>query len=141
MNIQKALDLAYKAHHGQKTWSGNPYIFHPIRLMERMDTEEEKCVALLHDVVEDADVTLDCLNSLFPYDESRIYGAVKALTHIPDVPYHDYIGRLSSSDMAVKVKIADLKDNMRIERIPHLSQLDFKRLHKYKKALDFLLKV
>ncbi|MBQ9596178.1 MAG: HD domain-containing protein, partial [Synergistaceae bacterium] len=76
--INKAIDIAYSAHQGQKDKSGRPYFLHPVVVASQMDTESEVCVALLHDVIEDTDVTLGELQAIFP---EEITQAVKVLTH------------------------------------------------------------
>ena len=67
----KALKIAYAAHDGQTDKAGMPYIFHPYHLAEQMDDEISVCVALLHDVAEDTDVTLDALAEIFPQEVCR----------------------------------------------------------------------
>ena len=81
-NTNKAMILAYNAHMGQLDKSGIPYIYHPIHLAEQMDTEEECICALLHDVVEDTDVTFEELEKIF---SKTVIDALKLLTHDPSV--------------------------------------------------------
>lgn len=133
--LENALTLAFEAHSGQKSFAGRPYLFHPIRLMEQMDTDIERCVALLHDVVEDSDVPLECLAKWFP---DEVINAVDHLTHKDGVPYMDYIDRVARNQLASKVKLADLRDNMRVERIPKMTDNAFRRLQKYHKAIQRL---
>ena len=82
-----AMKLAYRAHHGQFDKCGIPYIYHPIHLAEAMNDEYSCCVALLHDTVEDTDVTLDLLKTIFP---KEVTDAVALLTHRKDTDYFDY---------------------------------------------------
>ena len=85
---KKAMRIAYYAHHGQEDKGGVPYIFHPIHLAEQMEDEITTCIALLHDVAEDTEVTIDKLAEIFP---PEVVNALKLLTHSRDVDYFDYI--------------------------------------------------
>ena len=85
-NTRKAMNIAYNAHMGQYDKSGIPYIFHPMHLAEQMDTEEECIVALLHDVVEDTDVTFEELEKEF---SNTVIDALKLMTHDKSVPYEE----------------------------------------------------
>ena len=104
----KALRFAYNAHHGQLDYNGIPYIFHPLHLAEQMDDEVSCCVALLHDVVEDTDVTMSQLAEIFP---ANVIDALQLLTHEEDMDYFDYIRAIKSNQTAKKVKLADLTHN------------------------------
>lgn len=104
----KALRLAYQAHHGQLDSNGIPYIFHPLHLAEQMDDEISCCCALLHDVVEDTNVTMEELESIFPKDVTDV---LKLLTHGDDVPYEQYVRSIKQNPIAVKVKLADIAHN------------------------------
>lgn len=103
-----AMRLAYRAHNGQVDKAGVPYIFHPIHLAEQMTTEACVCVALLHDVVEDSDVTIEDIAALFP---AEVTDAVRLLTHDENVPYLDYVRALRANPLARTVKLADLAHN------------------------------
>ena len=135
-NTNKAMNIAYNAHMGQKDKSGIPYIFHPIHLAETMETEEECIVALLHDVVEDTDVTFEELQKEF---SNRIIEALKLLTHDKSVPYDEYILNLKENQIAKKVKLADLRHNSDKTRLEHLTPRDIMRNKKYEKAIKTLL--
>lgn len=104
----KAMRIAYAAHHGQLDYNGVPYIFHPIHLAEAMDDEFSCCAALLHDVVEDTAVTMEELAREFP---EEVIAALKMLTHDDDTPYFDYVWAIKSNPIARKVKLADLNHN------------------------------
>ena len=104
----KAMQIAYRAHHGQVDKSGIPYIFHPIHLAEQMDDEISCCVALLHDTVEDTDVTLEDLKKIFP---PEVTDAVALMTHHDDTDYFDYVRGIKANPVARKVKLADLAHN------------------------------
>ena len=135
-DLDRAIVFATVAHAGQLDKAGQPYILHPLRVMFSMFTLEEKIVGVLHDVVEDTTLTLDLLSRNFP---TEIVIAVDALTHRDGEIYEDYIVRIkSSSSLAVRVKLADLKDNMNKDRIPYPSERDTKRWEKYQRAYDEL---
>lgn len=105
----KAMKLAYQAHDGQLDKAGMPYILHPIHLAEQMDDEISTCVAILHDVVEDTDVTFEDLEKEFP---ESVLGPLRYLTHQKGVPYMEYVERILENDIALKVKLADIDHNM-----------------------------
>lgn len=127
--LELALQIAVKAHAGQKDKSGEPYIFHPIRVMERCSNPKAKIVALLHDTVEDTDVTFDELKTAgFPED---ILATLRLVTHEKGVSYDDYIEALMHDPIAVEVKIADLEDNSDIRRLKEIKDRDVERLQKY----------
>ena len=135
-NTKKAMNIAYNAHSGQNDKSGVPYVFHPFHLAEQMETEEECIVALLHDVVEDTDVTIEYLTTKF---SKNIIQAIKLLTHDDSIPYMDYIKKLKSNPLAKKVKFADLEHNSDTTRLETLTDKDIKRWEKYREAKEFLL--
>ena len=103
-----AMKTAYAAHEGQLDYNGVPYIFHPYHLAEQMDDEISCAVALLHDVVEDTSVTFAELERLFPV---QVMEAVRLLTHDDTVDYFDYVRKIRTNPVAVKVKLADLAHN------------------------------
>lgn len=104
----KAMRIAYDAHHGQVDKCGQPYVFHPYHLAEQMPDEASTCVALLHDVVEDTGITLEELEHAFP---SEVTDAVRLLTHEPGVDYFDYVRAIRGNAVARAVKLADLAHN------------------------------
>ena len=134
-NTKKAINIAYKAHMGQKDKFGIPYIFHPVHLAELMDSEEECIVAILHDVVEDTNVTFDDLEKHF---SSEVITALKLLTHDKRVPYNEYILNLKDNPIAKKVKLADLKHNSDRTRLNHITPKDIIRNKKYENAIKLL---
>ena len=103
-----AMRLAYRAHHGQVDKCGIPYIFHPMHLAESMDDEYSCCVALLHDVVEDTNVTLDDLKAIFPQE---VTDAIALMTHEEGTDYFAYVRAIKANPIARKVKLADLAHN------------------------------
>ena len=104
----KAMKIAYDAHHGQVDYNGIPYIFHPLHLAEQMQDEVSCCAALLHDVAEDTSVTLEMLAAEFPQE---VIAVLRLLTHEKDVAYFDYVRAIKANPIAVKVKLADLDHN------------------------------
>ena len=130
--LEKAAKLAEKAHQGQVDKGGQPYILHPGRVMEQCETETEKIVALLHDVMEDTPYTLEDLRQEGFSEE--VLEALLCLTHREGEPYMAYIERVCENPLAARVKYADLQDNMDLRRIPEPTERDFARLEKYKGA-------
>ena len=134
---KKALKIAYDAHKNQVDKGGLPYIYHPIHLAEQMETEDEICVALLHDVLEDTNITAEQLKE-FGFNEKIIF-ALKVLTHNKNISYPDYISKIKLySELAKKVKIADLKHNSDLSRLNSISDNDRERVKKYQSALSLL---
>jgi len=128
-DLQRALEIAVDSHKSQRQKDGTPYALHPIRLSMSLQSEEQKIVALLHDVVEDTDWTFeDLIEEGF---NDHVIEALRLLTHTDGSPYEDYIERLASNPLARAVKKADLADNMDLKRIPEPSEKDFARLQKY----------
>lgn len=134
--LEKAIDIALKAHAGQKDKAGAPYVLHPLRLMLQMQTDEEKMAAVLHDVVEDSKVTLDDLRAAgFP---KVVIDAVALLTRKGTDTYEQFVQKIKPHPLARRVKLADLRDNLRLDRIAHPTDADVARLEKYNKALSYL---
>ena len=133
---KKALKLAYAAHAGQVDKAGMPYIFHPYEVALQVQAEEEVCAALLQDVVEDTDGTMEDLRAAgFP---ETVLEAVQLLTHDPAVPYLDYVRALCGNSIAVAVKRADLHHNSERTRFDADSPDIEKRLQKYAAAKAIL---
>ena len=132
---RKAMIIAYEAHKNQVDKSGVPYIYHPIHVAEQMDTENECIIALLHDVVEDTNVTFKQLEEVF---SKEIIDILKLLTREENIEYDEYIKRIKNNSIACKVKIADLTHNLDKTRLDFVTEVDVKRNEKYKKALKIL---
>lgn len=131
-----ALQISQKAHAGQFDKGGNPYIQHPMRVANSLDDLEQKIVALLHDVMEDSEISKDqLLNYGFT---NRIVNSIRILTKSKDISYDDYIRAIKKDNNAWKVKIADIKDNLDVSRIPNPTDADYERIEKYRAALNFL---
>lgn len=136
--VKLAYAIALVAHKGQVDKAGMDYILHPLTVSNNCNTEEEKIVALLHDVLEDTSVTKEDLLKFF---SSEIVEAVSLLTHKEEDSYTDYLAKIKANPLAKAVKLQDLKHNMDLSRLPNPSEKDLSRLEdKYKPALEFLLK-
>ena len=133
---KKAMKLCYEAHKDQVDKSGLPYVFHPAHVAEQMTDEATTIVALLHDVVEDTDYTLEDL-AAEGFGED-ILEAVALMTHEDDVPYLDYVAKLKDNPIARAVKLADLAHNSDLSRIGEVDDETRERLEKYKKAKALL---
>ncbi len=134
--IEKAFQLASKAHKGQIDRYGKAYIFHPLRVMMKMETEKEKIVAILHDVIEDSSYTYkDLRDNGF---QEVITDAVASISRENDEDYFEYIKRVMENPIAIRVKLADLEDNMDIRRIEAVTEKDIERLNKYLKAYNMI---
>lgn len=131
-----AMKIAYSAHNGQFDKSGVPYIYHPIHVAEQMTSEDEVIVALLHDTIEDTDVTADYLRQFF---DEHIIEAVELLTRDKNTDYFEYIRHLKSNHLARSVKLADLFHNSDETRLLGITDKDKARLEKYKTAIYLLL--
>lgn len=135
--LDKAIILAVNAHKNQLDKANDDYILHLIRVMIQLNTEEERIIGVLHDVIEDTYITYDDLkNEGF---SEKIINILKILTKDNQEEYFDYIERIKLNDIAIKVKLADLKDNMNINRIKNPTKKDFFRIEKYKKAIEILM--
>lgn len=135
-NIEIALEIALAAHKDQTDKGGHAYILHPLRVMHNVESDEEKIVAILHDVVEDSDFTFENLESRgIP---SKCIGALKLLTHAKDVPYMEYIEQIGTNRLASIVKLSDLNDNCNLSRLSGVTQKDKDRFTKYRIAIAYL---
>ena len=152
MNLEKAIKIAVEAHTGQVDKGGNPYILHPLRVMLSLDTEEERIVGVLHDVVEDCEGwTWKRLREQGCSDE--IIEALKSVSKTPEAEkqfkkmddpnekldhYLEFIKRAKFNKIGRNVKAADIKDNLDISRIDDITESDINRLNRYKAALKLL---
>ena len=137
MDLERAIQIAVEAHAGAKDRGGKAYILHPISVMMRCETDEEKIVAILHDVVEDTDWTFEALRQEGFTD--TIIEALKTVTkHSENEDYDKFIQRSLKNEIGRKVKIADLRENLDVTRIGELTDKDLERINKYKRALKTL---
>jgi len=135
-DLTTAIKIACDVHADQRDKAGEPYILHPLRLMQRFKDKSTMIVAVLHDVIEDSQHDLDFLQAQ-GFDKS-ILEAVDAITRKKNEAYKDFIERLSFNDIAVKVKIEDLKDNLDLTRLKTIDDKALERIKKYHKAFIFL---
>ena len=137
MNLERAIQIAVEAHAGAKDRGGKAYILHPISVMMRCETDEEKIVAILHDVVEDTDWTFDALRQE-GFSETIIEALKTVTKQSEDEDYDEFIQRSLKNEIGRKVKIADLRENLDVTRIGELTEKDIERINKYKRALKTL---
>lgn len=135
---KKALRLCFEAHKEQVDKSGMPYVFHPFHLAEQMETEEATVVALLHDLVEDTDYTIEDLTAMG--FGRNITDAIALMTHADDVEYMDYVRAIKENPIARAVKLADLKHNSDLSRLDTIDEKALKRKEKYQEAIELLTK-
>ncbi|EJP18886.1 HD domain protein [Streptococcus oralis SK304] len=134
--LELALSIATEAHGGQFDKAGIDYIEHPIFVASQVDSEEEKAVALLHDVIEDSSVTAEeLLNAGLP---ETVVTAVQILSKKKGQDYQTYLKTVKSNPLARAVKLADLKHNSDLSRLETITDKDLGGLEKYKKAIDYL---
>ena len=135
---KKALKVCFDAHKEQFDKTGMPYVFHPFHLAEQMDDELSTVCALLHDVVEDTEITFDALFEMgFP---KIVLDVLTLLTHEEDMPYMEYVKKVAMNPIAKKVKIADLMHNSDVTRLDQIDEYVIKRNEKYAEALRLLTK-
>ncbi|MBL8147771.1 MAG: HD domain-containing protein [Anaerolineae bacterium] len=130
--VEDAISLAVRAHAGQKDRYGQPYILHVIRVVARVFDAPAQMAAALHDVVEDTAVTTDELR-LMGYSEA-VLAAVDCLTRRNNESYEQFIERIAPNPLAVRVKLADLEDNMDLRRGGLLRTDDLERVARYQRA-------
>ena len=135
-NLERAIAIAVEAHKGQKDKVGAVYILHPLRVMARVNTEAEKIVAILHDVVEDTRWTFDDLRKEGFSEE--VIAAIDCVTKREGEAYEDFVKRAAPNPIARRVKIADLEDNMDVRRVETVTPKDAERWNKYLKAWQYL---
>ena len=135
--IEHAIEIAANAHAGQRDKAGQPYIFHPLRVMFRVNGEHEQMAAVLHDVVEDTAITIDDLaREGFP---SEVLRAIAALTKLPGETRLEAAARAAADPIARKVKLADNAENMDLSRIPNPTEKDYARCRDYEEVRALLL--
>lgn len=136
---KKAMILAFEKHKNQLDKSNIPYMYHIFNVAKDMDDEVTTCVALLHDIIEDTDITLNDLSNLGFYEE--IIEAIKCMSHpshLSEEEYLNYIKEIKDNKIARKVKLADLKHNSLLSRFDTITDKDIDRYNKYQKAIAIL---
>lgn len=135
--LERAIAIAAEAHAGVVDRGGAPYILHPLRVMQAVDTPEQRIVAILHDVLEDCpDWPSERLEA--KGFSSTILEALKSVTKFEGESYEQFVERAGRNPIGRAVKVADLQDNLRRERIPHPTDADQRRWAKYQAALASL---
>lgn len=127
-----AIQIAVEKHGTTLDKAGQPYILHPLRVMLAQTTEAGKIVGVLHDTVEDTDLTFEDLQQRG--FSAEVLTALRLVTHDDGSPYQEYIERIKHNLIARRVKLADLNDNMDPHRLPGFSESDMLRYQKYKLA-------
>ncbi|WP_247268810.1 MULTISPECIES: HD domain-containing protein [Pseudomonas] len=134
--LERAIALAATAHAGQLDKGGAPYILHPLKVMLRMSSLEERIVAVLHDVVEDCGISLDDLRKEGFSEE--VLSAIESVTKMPGESYEDFVERAAQNPIGRVVKLADLEENSDLSRIASPSWEDLERVEKYRRAIGRL---
>ena len=138
--FDRAMQIAIRAHMGQKDKAGRDYVMHPIRVAERCKDPRAKIVALLHDTIEDTPVTAEYLRGEgFP--EEIVRGVLSVTRLNDDEEYDDFVAKAAENAIGREVKIADLEDNMDIRRLKEINDKDVERLRKYLRAWQYLTKL
>ena len=136
MKLIKAFLLCMVKHWKQKDKAGKRYVWHPIHVMMNVKGYNEKIVALLHDIVEDTEVTVPDLKNL--KFSKEVIEAVDVITKKKDQEYFSYLKSIKDNSIAKKIKIEDLKHNSDLKRLRSITQKEIDRAIRYKKAIDYL---
>ena len=138
MNLGIAISLTAEKFKNKVDKKGEPYILHCLRVMNKMNPKDKELqmIAIMHDLIEDTDVTLSQLRDM-GFSE-RVVRGVDLMSHNEEVPYMDYVKNISFNPDTVKVKLADLEDNSNITRLKGLSKKDHERMEKYHIAFTYL---
>jgi (p)ppGpp synthase/HD superfamily hydrolase len=135
--LERAIEIAVKAHAGQVDKAGQPYILHPLRIMLAASTADERIAGVLHDVVEDSRTSLADLRA--EGFSNAIIEAVDALTKRPGEDRLAAARRAAANPIARAVKLADNADNMDLSRIANPTDKDLERMATYAKVRAILL--
>ena len=131
--LHKAITIACDAHQGQSSINGEPYILHPLRLLIKAKSNEEKIIAVLHDVIEKSNISLaDLKNKGF---DQNIISSIESLSRRRGESYVDYIARLMKNNISVKIKLLDLADNIKIHSENNDNGIYDVKINQYKNAL------
>lgn len=134
--LERAIAIAAAAHAGQVDKGGAPYILHPLKVMLRMSTLEERIVAVLHDVVEDCGISLDDLRK--EGFSPEVLSAIESVTKVTGESYEDFVERAARNPIGRVVKLGDLEENSDLSRIASPSWEDLERVEKYRRAIGRL---
>tara|TARA_Y100000992_G_C21178869_1_gene449703 strand:- start:70 stop:495 length:426 start_codon:yes stop_codon:yes gene_type:complete len=134
--LHKAITIACEAHQGQSSINGEPYILHPLRLLVKAKSNEERIIAVLHDVIEKSNFTLaDLKNKGF---DQNIISAIDSLSKRRSESYIDYIGRLTQNRISVKIKLLDLADNIKLYSENNDNGIYDPKINQYQNALNLI---
>jgi (p)ppGpp synthase/HD superfamily hydrolase len=134
--LERAIEIAARAHAAQVDKAGQPYVLHPLRMTLAVQTPDARIAAVLHDVVEDTDVTLEQLRA--EGFSGVVLEAVEALTKREGEDYEAFIRRVAPNPVAREVKLADLRDNSDLTRIAEPTDRDRERIKNYRQAIAYL---
>ena len=135
--LERAIEIAARTHAGQLDKGGAPYILHPLRVMLRVAPGAQQIVAVLHDVVEDSEVTFEELER--EGFSAEVISGLRAVTKIEGESYEDFVARAALDPVGKAVKLADLMENSDLSRIAEPSQKDLERVAKYGRAIQYLM--
>ena len=134
--LHKAITIACEAHQGQSSINGEPYILHPLRLLIKAKSNEERIIAILHDVIEKTNISLaDLKNKGF---NQNIISSIDSLSRRKGEPYFDYIRRLMQNKISVKIKLLDLIDNIKSHSKNNKDGIYDAKINKYQNALKLI---
>ena len=135
--LERAIEIAARVHAGQVDKGGAPYILHPLRVMLRVAPGAQQIVAVLHDVVEDSDVTFEDLKR--EGFAAEVISGLRSVTKVAGESYEDFVARAARDPVGKAVKLADLMENSDLSRIAEPSQKDLERVEKYGRAIAYLM--
>ena len=135
--LERAIEIAARTHAGQLDKGGAPYILHPLRVMLRVAPGVQQIVAVLHDVVEDSEVTFEDLER--EGFSAEVISGLRAVTKVEGESYEDFVARAALDPVGKAVKLADLMENSDLSRIAEPSQKDLERVAKYGRAIQYLM--
>lgn len=135
--LERAIEIAARTHAGQIDKGGAPYILHPLRVMLRVAPGAQQIVAVLHDVVEDSELTFEDLER--EGFSSEVINGLRAVTKVEGESYEDFVARAAKDPVGKVVKLADLMENSDLSRIAEPSQKDLERMEKYGRAISYLM--
>lgn len=136
--LERAIQIMVEVHSGQVDKGGNPYVLHPMRVMLAGDTDDERMVGALHDVIEDSRGVWTAARLRAEGFSARVVDAVVSVTRLPGESYGDFIRRAATDPIGRKVKVRDIDDNSDLSRIPNPTQRDLDRVVKYRRAITVL---
>ena len=131
--LLKAITIACEAHQGQSSINGEPYILHPLRLLIKAKSNEERIIAILHDVIEKSNISLAALKNK-GFDQN-IISCIDSLSRRRSESYIEYIERLMQNKISVKIKLLDLADNIKIHSENNDNGIYDVKINQYKNAL------